>query len=71
MVFLPVYAQHQKSLDGIIRPIVSLLSYGPETPYLGFLKIALKIKIKAIPPIHITKRTSGVIYFIACMYFLH
>jgi hypothetical protein len=38
-------------------------------PYLGFLKIALKIKINAIPPMHITKRTSGVIYFIACMDF--
>jgi hypothetical protein len=37
--------------------------------YFRVLKIALKIKIKAIPPMHITKRTSGVIYLIACMDF--
>lgn len=34
-----------------------------------FLKIALKIRIKTIPPMHIINRTSGVIYFNACIKF--
>jgi hypothetical protein len=38
-------------------------------PYFGFLKMALKIRINAIPPMHMTRRTSGVIWSIACIFF--
>jgi hypothetical protein len=31
--------------------------------------MALKIRINAIPPMHMTRRTSGVIWSIACIFF--
>jgi hypothetical protein len=39
----------------------------PDKPYFLFLKIALKMRINAIPPMHIISKTSGVIWFRACM----
>jgi hypothetical protein len=35
--------------------------------YCLFLKIALKIIMKMMPPIHITSKISGVIWSMACM----
>jgi len=35
--------------------------------YFIFLKIALKTRINTIPPMHITRRISGVIWSTACI----
>lgn len=45
----------------VSRQLYSIIYQIPHKSYLPFLKMALKIRMKAMPPIHITSRISGVI----------